>query len=264
MLTYLTKNDFRREFIYLRDLVYELVARDMKQRYKRSVLGFAWTLLTPLFLFLVFQFLFQFVLKVEIPRFGPYAFSGLLVYGWFQGAIIQSSADITGSRELVIRPGFPAYILPVVTVTTHFIYFLLAFSAFILFLLFFGQGVKWSVLFLPLIFPFQFILILSLSYLVASANVFFRDTQHIVVLIFQLLLFLSPIFYEAKAVPEMYQRLYNLNPLVHLLDAYRTLLFGGLLFDWVPILVIGIFALALLSFSLNVFLKMRFRFVEEL
>ena len=264
MLTYLTKFELRRELIYLRDLVYELVVRDMKLRYKRSVLGFAWTLLTPLFLFLVFQFLFQFVLKVEVPRFGPYAFSGLLVYAWFQGAIVQSAADITGSRELVIRPGFPVYILPLVTVTTHFIYFLLAFSAFILFLLLFGEGVELSILFLPFIFPFQFILTLGLCYFVASANVFFRDTQHIVVLAFQLLLFLSPIFYEAKAVPETYQSLYNLNPLVHLLEAYRSLLFRGLFFDWVPLLVIGLGALVLLSFSLHVFLKVRYRFVEEL
>ncbi len=236
----------------------------MKLRYKRSVLGFAWTLLTPLFLFLVFQFLFQFVLKVEVPRFGPYAFSGLLVYAWFQGAILQSAAAITGSRELIIRPGFPVYILPLVTVTTHFIYFLLAFSAFIFFLLLFGEGVKLSILFLPVIFPFQFILTLSLCYLVASANVFFRDTQQIVGLVLQLLLFLSPIFYEAKAVPETYQSLYNLNPLVHLLEAYRTLLFRGLFFDWVPILVIGFGALGLFFFSLNVFLKVRYRFVEEL
>ena len=121
-----------------------------------------------------------------------------------------------------------------------------------------------SILCLPLIIPFQFILTLGLCYLVASANVFFRDTQHIVVLILQLLLFLSPIFYEAKAVPERYQSLYNLNPLVHLLEAYRSLLFRGLFFDWVPILVIGLGALALLFFSLNVFLKVRYRFLEEL
>lgn len=264
MLTFLTRNELRRKFTYLRDLVYELVARDMKRRYKRSVLGFAWTLLNPLFLFLVFQFLFQFVLKIEIPRFGPYAFSGLLVYAWFQGSIIQSATDITGSRELIIRPGFPVYILPLVAVTTHFIYFLLAFSAFILFLLLFGDGVELTALSLPAIFPFQFILTLSLCYLVASANVFFRDTQHILVLLFQLLLFLSPIFYEATAVPETYLSLYNLNPLVHLLEAYRSLLFKGLFFDWISMLVIGLGALALLSFSLNIFLKVRYRFAEEL
>lgn len=263
-MTSITKLELRREFIYLRDLVYELVVRDMKQRYKRSVLGFAWTLLTPLFLFLVFQFLFQFVLKIEIPRFGPYAFSGLLVFAWFQGAIIQSAGDITGSRELVIRPGFPVYILPLVTVTTHFVYFLLAFSAFILFLLLFGEGVELSVFYLPLILPFQFILTLGLCYLIASANVFFRDTQHIVVLLFQLLLFLSPIFYEAEAVPETYRSLYSLNPLVHLLEAYRSVLFKGLSFDWAPILIIGLSGFALLLLSLHIFLKVRFRFVEEL
>jgi len=253
-----------RELIYLRDLFWQLIRRDLKGRYQGSVLGVAWTLITPLFLLVVYQFVFKEILGVEVPRFGSYAFSGILCYTWFQASIIQSAISITGSRDLVTFPGFPTSILPVVSVATNFIYFSIAFFVFLLFLLAFGKTVELTVLALPLVLVIQFILTLGLCYLVASINVFFRDTQHILGLLLHLLLFLSPIFYEAKAVPEPYQALYNLNPLVHLLEAYRSLLFKGSFSDWIPLLVIGVGAILLLYYSFQFFLHMSYRFVEEI
>ena len=253
-----------RRAIYLRDLLRELIVRDMKVRYKGSVLGVAWSFMTPLLLLLVFHFIFRLVLSLNIPRYSSFAFSGMLVWGWFQLSLVQAAGAITGSRELIRCPGFPAAILPVVTVATNLIHFLLSFPVLLLFLLLNGTGLSLTILASLLVMVLQFILTLSLAYLVATANVIFRDTQHLLGVLLQLLFFLSPVFYDASTVPARYQPLYRLNPLVHLIDAYRAVLLRGTLPEGLPLLVLGVVAVGLLYVGLKVFTQTSYRFVEEL
>src|SRR5919109_811992 len=123
-----------RRLIYLRDLVRELVARDMKVRYKGSALGIVWSLMNPLMQLVVFHFIFRLVLELNIPRYSSFAFSGMLAWSWFQASLLDASGSMLANRELIKRPGFPVVILPVVSVTTHLIYFLLTLPILMLFL----------------------------------------------------------------------------------------------------------------------------------
>jgi lipopolysaccharide transport system permease protein len=123
-----------RRLIYLRDLVRELVARDMKVRYKGSALGIVWSLANPLMQLVVFHFIFRLVLQLNIPRYSSFAFSGMLAWSWFQASLLDASGSMLNNRELIKRPGFPVAILPVVAVTTHLIYFLLTLPILMLFL----------------------------------------------------------------------------------------------------------------------------------
>lgn len=254
----------KRRLIHLRDLVRQLVARDMKVRYEGSVFGVAWSLMSPLLLLLVFHFVFRLVFSLDIPRYSSFAFSAILAWTWFHMSLSQAAGAITGSRELIKSPGFPPAILPAVTVTTNLIHFVLAFPVVMLFLVIDGTGLSLTILALPIVMALQFILTLSLAYFVATANVMFRDTQHLLGVFLQLLFFLSPIFYEASAVPVAYQPLYRLNPMVHLIDAYRAVLLRGTLPVWLPLLLLGMLGACLLYVSLKVFLRMSYRFVEEL
>ena len=124
---------------YLRDLLREMVIRDMKLRYKRSVLGILWSLLNPLIQMLVFTFLSRGVLSLDIPNYPSFVFTGVLAWNWFQRALSLTAGAITGNRELIRRPGFPTAILPVATVATHLIHFLLALPILLLFLAFGGN-----------------------------------------------------------------------------------------------------------------------------
>jgi lipopolysaccharide transport system permease protein len=253
-----------RQLLHLRDLVRELVARDIKLRYKRSVLGIAWSLLTPLLQLLVFYLLFQVILALPIGRFSSFTLIGLLVWAWFQTSLSQSANAITGNRELIRRPGFRPAVLPVVTVTTNFIHFLLALPILLIVLVIDGSRLGPSLLTLPLVVILQFALTLSLAYLVASANVVFADTQHLVGVILLLLFFLSPIFYDANSVPEHLQPLYRLNPLVRLLDAYRAVLMEGAQPDWPSLVAPCLLAIGLLFVGYRFFAGMSYRFVDEL
>jgi lipopolysaccharide transport system permease protein len=253
-----------RQLTYLRDLLRELVVRDMKLRYKRSLLGIAWSLLNPLFQMLVFVFLSRRVLSLDIPNYPSFVYTGVLAWSWFQSALLLTTGAITGNRELVRRPGFPTAILPVVTVTTNLIHFLLALPVPMIFFVLGGGRLTGAILALPLVILLQFLLILGLGYLVATVQVTFRDTQHLLGVFFSLLFYLTPVFYDASIVPGRYQTLYRLNPMFHLITAYRAILIQGNLPDLVALLALGVLTVALLWLGHTVFTRASYRFVEEL
>lgn len=255
---------YRRRLIYLWDLLRELVVRDMKVRYKRSILGIAWSLVNPLLQLLVFFLLFRMILSIKVSRYSSFALTGLLVWNWFQSSLFQAASAITGNRELIRRPGFPATVLPVVMVTTNLIHFLLALPILMVVLVMDGAELGPTILALPLVVILQFVLTLSLVYIAASANVIFADTQHLIGVLLQLLFFLTPIFYDASAIPARYYSLYRLNPMVRLLEAYRAVLIGGMQPDWLSLLAPCLLALGLLFVGYRMFIRVSYRFMEEL
>ncbi len=249
--------------VYYRDLLRELVSRDLKVRYKRSALGFAWTLANPLMYLTVFYFVFQMAMSINIPRFGPFAFTGILVWNWFQSSLSQAIGAIVHNRELVRTPGFQPAILPAVTIVSNLVHFLLGLVLFILFLVLTDAGPGFRILLLPLFIAIQFTLTLGLAYWLAAANVLFRDTAHLVSVILQLFFFLTPIFYQASMVPEEYRHIYNLNPMVHILDGYRSALLATEV-SWSALAIIIGVALVLLLTGYRYFLKLSHAFAEEL
>lgn len=249
---------------YLRDLLRELVLRDIKVQYKSSMLGVAWSMLNPLFQLLVFVFLFRVVMPLGIDNYAAFAFSGMLAWSWFQLSMMQATGAITSHRELIRRPGFPAAMLPAITVTTNLIHLLFALPLLLLFIFFSKGQLNATILALPLIMVLQFMLTLSLAYLLATANVLFRDTQHLVGVFLQLLFYFTPVFYSARQVPAKYQALYELNPMVHIVGAYRDLLLVGKLPEVTTLLYLGAASTVLLIIGYKVFVHSRDRFVEEL
>ncbi len=254
----------KRRTIYLRDLLRELVARDMKLRYKGSVMGIAWSLLNPLAQLVVFGFVFRFVLPLNIPDYTAFLFSGLLVWSWFQTSLFASTTAIVDGRSLIKRPGFPAAILPVVTVMSNLIHFLLALPVLLLFLLLTHVQIHSTILLLPVIIVLQFILTLSLSYFLATFHVTFRDTQHLIGVILLLFFYLTPIFYDASIVPERFLVYYKLNPMFHIIDAYRAILIRGELPALLPMVGLTAVSLILLLIGYRTFLNAGYTFVEEL
>jgi len=253
-----------RRLVYWHDLAYELVSRELKSQYKRSALGIAWSLVNPLLQLLVFGFLFQMVLSVKIPRYSAYAFCGMLIWTWLQASIIQGARSITGNRDLVRRPGFPTAVLPVVSVATNLIHFLLAFPILCVFL---AQGQAQfgpALLFLPVLILLQFVFSVSLAYLVGAFNVVFRDTQHILGILLQLVFFVTPVFFSAQSIPPRFQWVYTFNPVAHLVEAYRAVLLHDSIPDAWPLATLAGLAIALLGFSYNLFIHMSYRFAEEL
>jgi lipopolysaccharide transport system permease protein len=260
------RGDFllKQRLIYIRDLLFTLVARDMKLRYKRSILGIAWSLVTPLAQLAVFYLTFDVLLPLNIPNYPAFLFSGLLAWNWFQGSLFQATSAIVDNRELIKRPGFPVAILPIVTVTTHLIHFLLALPILFAFLVIGGGRLTGVLVALPLVIALQFILALSLAYFTATFYVTFRDAQHLLGVLLNLLFFLTPIFYKASDLPANYQTFYRLNPMVHLIDSYRAIFLSNTLPNVMALLWLAIPTIGTLILGYYVFRKTSDHFVDEL
>ncbi len=255
---------YRRKIAHFFDLLRVLVDRDMKLLYKRSTLGIAWTLINPLLQLAVFSFVFRSVIPINIPQFSSFAFSGLLIWTWSQTALFQATGLITNNKALIRQPNFPTAILPVVTTMTGLIHFLLALPVLIIFLAIDGIQPS-SVLFvLPLLMVIQFVLTVGLAYPLAAVNVTFRDTQHTLGVLLQMLFYLTPIFYDLNTVPKEFQPFYQLNPMVPLLEAYRAILLKGTQPDWQALLIVSLVVAVILPIGLAIFRRQSNTFVEEL
>jgi lipopolysaccharide transport system permease protein len=168
------------------------------------------------------------------------------------------------NRSLIRRPGFPAGVLPIVSVTSNLIHFLLSLPVVFLMLLLLGLGIKLTILLLPAIIILQFIFTLSISVFLAVFQVTFRDTHHLVSVFLFLWFYLTPIFYNVALIPEQYRVIYALNPMVHIVVAYRAVLMYG---EWpqiMPLMIIGALSILVLFVGHRLLQRASDRFVEEL
>jgi lipopolysaccharide transport system permease protein len=250
--------------IHLRDLLRELIVRDFKLRYKKSLLGIAWSLLVPIAQLIVMYVVFHTIIKLNIPHYTTFLFTGILPWSWFQSSLLAASVAVVDNRELVKEVGFPVAILPPVTVISQLIHFLLALPILAVFLAVDGFHSSTALLALPLVILIQFAFTLSLAYIAATLQVPFRDTQYLLGITLFLFFYLTPVFYDGTSLPTAFQSVYQLNPMVHFLAAYRNILIRG---EWPAarsLLMLAILSAAVLWLGYFVFIKARDHFVEEL
>jgi lipopolysaccharide transport system permease protein len=252
------------QLTYHFDLLRELVARDLKLRYKRSVLGIAWSLLNPLLQLLVFGFVFRYLIPLHIPDYTLFLFSGILVWTWFQASLYSATGAIVDNPSLIRQPGFPTGLLPVVTVLSNMINFLFALPVLLISVWANGHLPNFSLAALPLVISVQFLLTLSIAYFLAMLHVPFRDTQYLLGILLFLGFYMVPIFYDAAALPAKYQRLYHLNPMVGVVEAYRAILLRGQLPSAMSLLLIALTSCALLALARVLFVRVSYNFLEEL
>jgi lipopolysaccharide transport system permease protein len=250
--------------VYLRDLVYELVMRDVKLRYKRSVLGVGWSLLAALAQLSILQLVFSRVVPLNIPHYTTFLFAGLLPWTWFQSSLLLATGAALDNRDLVRLVRFPVWILPIITVTSQFIHLLLALPLLLLFAWLDRSPLSSSLLALPLVFGVQFVLTLSVAYFVAPLQALFHDTEHLLGILLTLTFYLTPVFYNVDVMPLRTQQVFALNPFTHLLRAYRLILLQGAWPSPMPLLIVAILALGLLVCGYRFYLLLHYRFAQEL
>jgi lipopolysaccharide transport system permease protein len=260
--------NLRQVFRY-RALISSLVARELKARYRGSVLGFLWTFANPLLLLGIYTFVFTVVMPgARGARLEPYALfllCGILPWTWFQTSILESCTVLVAGGNLIRKVLFPAEILPIVTVLTGLANF--AFSLLILagFLVYYGRPVSAGELaWLPVVVLVQLTFTLALSLLLSSLTVHFRDLRDLVGNLMTLWFWGTPIIYSLEQAPERFQRLLAWNPLTHLAVAYQNVLFlEGPFEAWRGLLWLGAVSVALLAFAYFVFDRLRDTLAEE-
>jgi lipopolysaccharide transport system permease protein len=251
-------------FIYLRDVLSVLVARDFKVRYKQSMLGVAWSLLVPLAHLAVLHLVFTQLVNLNIPNYSSFLLTGILPWTWFQASLSQSCMTIVGNRDLVKQVGFPLGVLPPVTVLSQLVHFVLSLPILGVFLFMDGFKPSLAWLALPLVIGVQFILTLSLTFIFSALQVTFRDTQYLLGIFLFLWFYLTPVFWDAEGVSENWRFAAMANPLTTLLVAYRAILMRGEWPHFLPLGIIALFSSVVLGGVYLFFLDASHRFAEEM
>ena len=253
-----------RQVLHARDLLFALVSRDFRARYTDSMLGFLWAVLNPLAQLLIYWFLFQRVLELGIRRYSSLVFIGVVAWGWFSSTVSDSVRALKGNREVIEQPGFPAAVLPLVSVSTNMIDFLIAIPLIAIIILLEGYPLYGSIVALPIVIAIQFAFTLGLSYLVAGVNAAFPDTQHIVRVMLRLYFFLTPVFYALDSIPERYRPLFDLNPMTHILEAYRAIFVHGWMPAWTSLAVVALLSVMAVAAGMRVYRWARYRYLEQI
>lgn len=248
---------------YAWDAVRTLVGRELRIRYKGSLLGLLWAILSPLGTVAVLYVLFSLVLSLDIPNYAAFIYSGLLPWTWFQASVQTGASTLLDNRDLVRKPFFSRPLLPAVVTSTNFILYLLALPVLLVLLLVEGVPLRGTILLLPLIWALQGILTLAFTVLVAALGVLVRDIQHLLGVGLMLWFYLTPVFYDLDRIAPEHARWLMLNPMAVIVQAHRTVTLDGQLPDFVALGAVGAIALILLVASLVIFHTLEDAFVEE-
>jgi lipopolysaccharide transport system permease protein len=253
-----------RDLAHWRDLLIELVSRDLKIRYQRSALGLGWSLMKPLSQLLVFAVVFSSVVPLQIEDYTTFVFTGVLTWAWFSSSLIMAVISVTGSRELVRRPGFPVHLLPVLTILSQAVHFLLALPLLIVCSMIETGMPGPSMLALPVLVALQFVLTLAFANLLAAIHVYFRDVEHMVGIAMMLGFYITPVFYRPIEITHDFWFLTAFNPFAWLLDGYRAIILDHTWPDgWIFLKVLAV-SLPVLIFGTWFFDRVSSQFVDEL
>jgi lipopolysaccharide transport system permease protein len=252
-----------REIWAHRELLYFLVWRDLKVRYKQTVLGASWVILQPVLMTLVFA---TFLGKIaRVPSAGvPYVlflYSGLLPWTFFSNAVSSSSHSLIASANMITKVYFPRSIVPLAAVLVRLSDFIIASVVLVGLMVYYGQPVTWTILVAPLLILQLTLLALALGMWFAALNVKYRDIGTALPVLLQLWMFASPIIYPAGLVPPNWKWAYELNPLMGIIEGFRAALLG-LGFNWRSLVISASITLALLVYATFAFKRLEDEFAD--
>lgn len=205
----------------------ELVMRDFKKKYKRTALGMFWSVLNPLLTLLVMRVVFTQFFGRNSEHYTTYLFAGNLVYSYFRESTTNGMMSLIGNKNIITKVPMPKYMFVFSSNVSSLFNFLLTLVVFFVFVAF--DNISFSLNFLLLFYPIVMLLIFNvgMGLILSALNVFFKDTQYLYSIFTLLLMYLSAIFYQVDSYPEMYQRLFLLNPVYVYIKYFRIIVIDG-------------------------------------
>jgi lipopolysaccharide transport system permease protein len=249
-----------------RELFYILSWRDIKVRYKQTVLGAAWSIIRPLLTTIIFTIVFSKIAKLENPGTSPYmlmVFAGMLPWQFFSNALSESSSSLIGNANLITKVYFPRLIIPVSAVITSLLDFFISFIILICMLIWFQFMPHWQIVFLPLFIVLLFFCSMGLGLYLTAINVKYRDFRYIIPFIIQFGLYITPVGFSSSLIGDEWKVLFNLNPMVGIINGFRWCILGEPM-NWMSL----IFSISIITFffilGISYFRKMEKSFADHI
>lgn len=254
-----------KEIIAYREMIVSLVRKDLRGRYKGSVLGFLWTFINPLFQLIIYTIVFSYILKSGIEHYYLFLFVALVPWIFFSAALTGGSSCIISQQDMVKKIYFPREVLPISYTTSSFVNMLFCFIIIFIVMIFARVHVTiLALLCLPLVMVVEYVLAIGIALLASAVTVYFRDFEHIISIVSMGWMYLTPVIYSVDIVPKPYMPLFNLNPMTPVINAYRDILYYGTVPEFRTLLHALAMGLIFLVIGWLVFEKLKKHFVEEL
>lgn len=253
-----------KELYDYRDMLFNLVKKDLRTRYKGSFLGFLWTFVNPLLQLVVYTMVFSVIMRAGIDKYYIYLFVALVPWIFFATSLTSSSVSILGSKDLIKKIYFPRLIIPMSVVNGAFMNMIFTMVVVFVALIFSGIGISKYIIFLPVIMLSEYLLALGLSFIVSSLNIYFRDLEHILGIVTMAWMYMTPILYDINMVPENLQSIFKLNPMTPIILAFRDILYYKTMPDLSNMGLIFIWGIGFIIIGYIIFQKLQKGFAEEL
>jgi len=253
-----------KNLIRYRVLIHSLVVRELKARYRGSVLGFFWSFINPLLQLLIYTFVFSYILpgRFQVEPYPLFLFTGILPWTWFSASVLESSNVLITGGNLIKKILFPAEVLVFVVVLSNMVQFFLGLPILFIFLIYFGK-IHATLVFLSGVILIQLVFTLGVCLFFSALSVHFRDVQNILANLMMLWFFSSPVIYPYLDISPNIQRWLNYNPMTHILVGYHQILFTGILGHWPWLLAVLVGAVVTFLVGYAFFDRFRDTYADE-
>lgn len=259
--------DYIREIFNSKELLWNLTAKELKLKYRNSILGFLWSFLNPILMLLVYTFAFKLIMRQNIPNYTVFLLCGLLPWNFFAAAVMASTTSIIGNANLIKKVYFPREIIPLSIIFSNFINFVITLLILFFAVIFSGVQIGMPLIMLPVILLIVLGFTIGLSLILSSLNVLYRDISHLVEVIFNLWMYLTPIVYSLDLLnnqPPIFKKLILLNPMTLITECMRSVLYTNTFPYYLYIVALVIIDLVLIVWGFILFRKIEVVFAEEI
>lgn len=254
-------SQYLQNFRKFQPLLNELVARDIKIKYRRSVLGVLWTLLNPLCMMIVLSVVFSNLFKFDVENFPLYILSGQVVFNFFSDSTTSSMSAIINNSSLIKKIYVPKYLFVLSRVFSSFINLLASFTALLLVMVATRAELHWTVLLVPVPLFLLVAFSLGIGLILSAVTVKFRDIMHLYSVFTTALLYLTPVIYPLSILPEWLLPIVKINPITNILLMFRDVMLNNTIFSLSSLLIAVLEALLALAIGLRVFYKNQDEFI---
>ena len=255
---------FFKSLYQYRELLKTSISKDVRGKYKNSVLGIIWSFLNPLLQIAVYAIVFPLIMKSSLPNYTVFLCCGLIPWNFFSTAISRTSFTMIENGNIIKKVFFPREILPLSVVTSEAINFVISTIIILAFVLGYGMGISKFIIFYPLVLLIQYFLLIGISFIVSSVTVYFRDLQHFISIVLQLLFYATPIVYAPDSIPVNFQWILQYNPMTYIINGYRDIFYYQQIPDFASLLMVLVGSLILCIIGYLIFNKLQKRFAEEI
>lgn len=256
-------NVFKNLYKY-REYLKTSVKKEVRGKYKNSFLGVLWSFLNPLLQIMVYAIVFPLILQNKQENYVIFLCCGLIPWTFFASAINRSAFSFVENGNILKKVYFPREIIPISVVTSEAINFLISTLIILAFVVFGGLGITKYIVFYPLVFIAQYIIVLGISLIISSVCVYLRDLQHFIGVALQLLFYAAPVVYAPENIPANYQWILKFNPMTYIIQSYRDIFYNQNMIDINSLLIIILIGILVCIIGYMIYNKLQKGFAEQL